>query len=127
MISEVLTDWLSSTNATLMDELFTMHELISALASVNLLSSPGADGVTYSALRYLGGNALRQLLTFYNKSWETGRVEASWKLGRLAAVLKPGKPPTDINSYRPIALLSYIGKVMEKMVLQRLVWDLEDR
>lgn len=87
-----------------MDELFTTHELITALASVNLHSSPGADGVTYSALRHLGSNALQQLLTLYNKSWRTGRVEESWKIARLIPVLEPGNhlqtlTPTDQLHY----------------------------
>jgi hypothetical protein len=34
--------------------------------------------------------------------------------------LKPGKPPTELTSYRPISLLPTVSKVLEKLLLKRL-------
>ncbi|KAH9382564.1 hypothetical protein HPB48_011990 [Haemaphysalis longicornis] len=49
------------------------------------------------------------------------------KYARIAPVLKPGKIPTVIESHHPIALLICVGKLVEKMVLYRLEWDLAVR
>ena len=35
------------------------------------------------------------------------------------------QPPSDLNSYRPVSLLSCVSKVMEKMISRRLSWHLE--
>lgn len=39
-------------------------------------------------------------------------------------MVRPVKSPYDISSYRPIALGSCVGKVMEWMILTRLEWFL---
>ena len=39
-------------------------------------------------------------------------------------ILKPGKPPTDATSYRPISLLPIIFKILEKLLLTRLSNDM---
>jgi hypothetical protein len=39
-------------------------------------------------------------------------------------ILKPGKNPTDITSYRPISLLPVISKILEKLLLLRLSNDM---
>lgn len=43
----------------------------------------------------------------------------------IVPVCKPGKDPALAESYRPIALTSHLGKVMEKMVNERLIDFLE--
>jgi hypothetical protein len=38
-------------------------------------------------------------------------------------ILKPGKNPTDVSSYRPISLLSTIAKLLERLILRRIYQD----
>jgi hypothetical protein len=45
------------------------------------------------------------------------------KLTRVIMILKPGKQPTEVTSYRPITLLSIISKTLEKRLLHRLLSD----
>lgn len=40
--------------------------------------------------------------------------------------MKPGKDPTKITGYRPKALTSHLGKVMERMAVDRLIYVTED-
>ena len=40
---------------------------------------------------------------------------------------KPGKPPNDVKSYRPISLLPVISKLFEKLLLKRLKPIIEER
>jgi hypothetical protein len=35
-------------------------------------------------------------------------------------ILKPGKNPADVTSYRPISILSIISKVLEKLILNKI-------
>ena len=39
----------------------------------------------------------------------------------VVPVIKPGKAENNINSYRPIPLTSHVGKLMERIILNRLV------
>lgn len=45
---------------------------------------------------------------------------AAWKIATVITIRKPGKPPRDVASYRPISLLSALGKLFERLLLPRL-------
>ncbi|KAF2346960.1 Reverse transcriptase domain, partial [Trinorchestia longiramus] len=47
-------------------------------------------------------------------------VPPGWKWGIWIPILKPGKDPEQVSSYRPICLLSCIGKLMERTIQRRL-------
>ncbi|XP_064469998.1 uncharacterized protein LOC135384740 [Ornithodoros turicata] len=108
-----------------LDADFSLPELKTALRLSRPKSSPGVDGITYSALRNLGAGGLRTLLFICNSSWRSGQVPASWKEAMVVPLLKPGKHPSHLSSFRPVSLTSCVGKVMERMVLHRLEWWLE--
>jgi len=42
-----------------------------------------------------------------------------WKHAQIILILKPGKPENP-SSYRPISLLSVVGKLFEKILLKRI-------
>lgn len=63
-----------------------------------------------------GGTFLTKSLTFLFKvSWVIGALPGDWKLANVLAIPKCVSP-TDCGSFRPIALLSCVGKLMEKVV-----------
>jgi hypothetical protein len=49
---------------------------------------------------------------------------SSWpkqfKTSQIITIAKPGKEPTNFNSYRPISLTSVLSKLFEKLILKRL-------
>ena len=51
----------------------------------------------------------------------------SWKEAIIIPIRKPGKDPSKPVIYRPIALMSHICKLMQRMVNERLVHFLEKR
>lgn len=108
-----------------MDNMFSAFELDQVLASLNHSSSPGPDGITYGTLAHLGPQARQHLLDVFNASWPSSCVAQEWKTACVVPILKVGKSPLDIKSYRPIALTSCIGKCLERMILSRLEWFLE--
>lgn len=48
-----------------------------------------------------------------------------WKESIIVPIHKQGKPKTHIGSYRPIALTSHVCKLLEKIMLNRLVYYCE--
>ncbi|KAK8787340.1 hypothetical protein V5799_022884 [Amblyomma americanum] len=73
-------------------------------------------------LRNLGDDHRASLLSSFNEVWRTGILPDEWRTALVVPVLKTGKPPSAISSYRPVSLTSVPGKVMEAMALERLSW-----
>ena len=67
-------------------------------------------------IHYLGSVAKQKLLDIYNQSWNTGTFPTRWKEAIIIPILKKGKDRHNKTSYRPISLLSCLGKTMGCMV-----------
>ena len=88
-------------------------------------TSPGEDGIPYIMIRQLSENSLKYLLEFYNKLFLNDIYPQKWKEALIIPILKSGKDSTDASSYRPIALISCLSKILEKILNKRLMWYLE--
>ena len=71
-------------------------------------------------LTHLGPKAISWLLVFMNRCFADCRLQSIWNKAKIVMVLKPGKPADDPKSYRPISLLCYPFKIMERLVLGRI-------
>ena len=85
-------------------------------------SSVGCDGLSYTLLRHLPPKWLEYFHIIICRCWENGHLPTDWKKSIVIPILKKGKKPSDPTSYRPIALTSCAGKIMEKIILDRLVY-----
>jgi len=108
-----------------LNDRFSYHELKRAIKESKRNSSPGEDKITYDMLQHLPRRALQRLLFLYNSAWQKGCIPQAWKHSIIIPVLKMGKNKEDISSYRPISLTNTIGKIMEKLVANRLRHYLE--
>ena len=102
-----------------------MDELDEAIRSLKRKKAPGPDGITNDMIKHFGEKTKSVLLKLFNKSWTTGVVPSSWKKAIIVPVHKKGKDKQDPRSYRPISLLSCLGKLMERVLNRRLTWYLE--
>ena len=71
-------------------------------------------------IRHVGSVAKQKLLDIYNQSWNTGTFLINWKEAIIVPILKKWKDRHSKTRYRPISLLSCMGKTMEGMVNRRL-------
>ena len=99
----------------LQDAPITIEELHCALRG-RANTAPGADGIKYQMLRFMGEAGERALLSLLNASWVAGELPAAWK----QAIIVPIPKPQDRTAYRPISLLSCVGKTAERVILRRL-------
>jgi hypothetical protein len=53
----------------------------------------------------------------------TNHFPSAWKHARVISILKPRKDPAQSSSYRPISLLDTIGKIFEKILLTRILYE----
>ncbi|KAJ0171825.1 hypothetical protein K1T71_012588 [Dendrolimus kikuchii] len=115
-----------SSDSDSMNSIFTFAELSCVLDHVHD-STPGVDGIPYSFITKSSKATKLYFLDLINNFFATGRVPDTWKTQLIVPILKPGKPPLDHNSYRPIALSSVLCKIMEHLLKNRLEWMVENR
>jgi hypothetical protein len=90
---------------------------------INLLTphkAPGYDLITGALQKNLPQKAIALLTTIYNSMLRLCYFSVQWKYAQLIMIAKPGKPPTETNSCRPISLLPTLSKVFERLILKRL-------
>lgn len=85
----------------------------------------GPDDIGYPLLRGLPLIGRVALLDTMNEVWKSGLIPDEWKEGLVIPIPKPGKDKTLTDGYRPITLLSCMGKTLERMVNRRLSTELE--
>ena len=80
----------------------------------------GPDGLLPIQLKELSDFGRSVLLGLLNKAWRMARVPSSWKQAWVVPILKKGKDPQQIASYRPVSLLSVLARTMETMMRIRM-------
>lgn len=76
--------------------------------------------ITGKILKELPEKGIRYITQIFNAVLRTGYFPDQWKVAQVILIPKPGKPPEDPKSYRPISLLPVLSKVFEKLLLARL-------
>lgn len=102
-------------------EVITMEEVEAALVRFRAKRAPGLDGKRADIVRNVFAAVPDVMLALFNKCFSEGCFPKAWKEGNLVTFLKsPDKDPQDSGSYRPITLLPVIGKVLERIMVNRL-------
>lgn len=105
----------------------TANEISEVIHEINPKKAPGFDLITGEILKHLPEKAIRKLTHLINASFRLKYVPQIWKIAEVTMVAKPGKPPNDVSSYRPISLLPVISKLFEKILLKRLKLIIEEK
>ncbi|CAB0028290.1 unnamed protein product [Trichogramma brassicae] len=93
-----------------------LEELKGAQSRIKERSAPGPDGIPNSALRIAIAARPDIFLRVYTTCLETGVFPPVWKRQRLVLIPKPGKPPDEPSSYRPLCMLDTAGKILERII-----------
>lgn len=99
---------------------FTIDDIKEALKDIKSGKAPGPDGIHSEFLLNCGKYTKKWLAMFFTDIMEKGKIPHAMKQSKIIAILKPGKPDDDPKSYRPIALLSMIYKLLERVLLNRI-------
>jgi hypothetical protein len=83
--------------------------------------SPGYDLMTGKILKELSTLCIQYLTQLFSAILLHGYFPTQWKVAQIILIPKPGKPPHQLSSYRPISLLPIVSKVFEKLLLKRLL------
>ena len=95
-------------------------ELLKEIKRLKLKKAPGFDLITAQVLKNLPKKAIKFLQLLMNASIKLKYIPSTWKVAEIIMIPKPGKPPIDVKSYRPISLLPIISKLFESIIQKRI-------
>ncbi|GBM85785.1 hypothetical protein AVEN_214290-1 [Araneus ventricosus] len=105
---------------TAREEAFTKNEIARIMQKVPIKKAPGYDGTDFIVLKTIFSINPDILITFYNKCLSLQCFPNPLKTGVIVLFLKKGKIKSGIKSYHPVSLLPTLGKILEKLLLERL-------
>ena len=97
----------------------TKAEITKAIKSLKSGKAAGPDGIPPEALKADTQTSTDMLYPLLHKIWEQERVPEDWKKGHLVKLSKKGDL-SSCNNWRGIMLLSVPGKVLTRIILERL-------
>ncbi|GFV70331.1 RNA-directed DNA polymerase from mobile element jockey [Trichonephila clavipes] len=95
-------------------------EVLNYIKKAQIKRAPGREGITNKILRNLTLPVIFQITNIISNIFITGHFPESWKHASVIPILKPGKPRSAADSYRPISLLPVLSKLAERLILSRL-------
>ena len=100
---------------------FTISELKESVRSMKNQSAPGPLGITNQLLKKMFPMLKKIFLKLGEQIREEKMTNQDWiSLRHIVFIKKPGKTPTDPNSYRDISLLNNIYKIYAGALAKRL-------
>lgn len=99
---------------------FTEDELKIAVHRMPNRKAPGPDGIPNEVVKLMASKSPLMFLNTFNHCMETGYFPLAWKSATLVLLRKGDKPQDQTSSYRPICLLSCVGKLFERLLFNRL-------
>jgi hypothetical protein len=90
-------------------------EVLKILKSLDTGKANGPDGVSNKLLKESASAIASPLSSLFNKSFDLAKVPTQWKKSNICPIHKK-EDRSLVSNYRPIALLSCVGKVQERVV-----------
>lgn len=100
--------------------LISPNDIGSALRRRPNKRSSGLDGIPDVVLKVTNNVIWDYIAVIFNHCLNLGYFPMSWKRASVVPILKPGSDPGSCASYRPISLLSSLGKLLERFILDNL-------
>nr|KAG5703496.1 hypothetical protein BaRGS_020130 [Batillaria attramentaria] len=94
-------------------------EIRKAIMTLRNGKAAGPDEIPAEAIKADTGTAVNMLHSLFSKIWEKEEVPAQWKEGIVIKLPKKGDL-RDCSNYRGIMLLSVPGKVLNRILLERM-------
>jgi predicted metallopeptidase len=98
----------------------TPSEILITINELHTKKSPGHDLITNKIAKHLTKKSILLLTHIFNAILRLSHFPPTWKYSIIFMIFKSNKPKQLVTFYRPIALLSTLGKLFEKLLLKRI-------
>jgi hypothetical protein len=103
------------------------EEVLESIRGLRVSKAPDPKGIPNRALKHLTQRAVSLLVLIFNAILLNHHFPTAWKHARMISILRAGKDPARPSSCRPISLLDTIGKIFEKILLARILHEVNVR
>ena len=117
--AKILPEEFPQDNICLENIRITALDVISAIQESKSNSASGPDGISTTILKQTAQEISGSLARIFNFSLQTGQYPNIWKQANVSPIHNKG-PTSEPKNYRPISLLSCVGKTMERCVHKQL-------
>ena len=97
----------------------THLEVSDILKNLKLGKASGCDLISHQMLKYTSDTVSKPLCTLFNLSLQSKVFPSLWKKAIVIPLFKKGDRH-EISNYRPVSLISCIGKVFERIVFKHM-------
>ena len=91
------------------------NDIIDEIKSLKTNKASGIDEISHIMLRNTAESVCHPLLLLFQRSLNTSTFPSLWQMARVMPIFKKGDRYLPSN-YRPIALLSTVGKLFERLI-----------
>lgn len=116
--SQIWNDWQWNHDESYLVTSKEVIEIIKKKAGNN--TAPGTDGIKMSTLSRIPPEMLPRIAGCLSECLREGVFPAKWKKAMLVLIPKGGPSDNRIPKVRPICLLNEMGKIFEKIIVDRL-------
>lgn len=109
----------SKTDKTFSSIRVNSNEIRDVLQILKLGKASGEDEISHHMLRNTSQTVCIPLEIIFNMSLSSGIFPSNWKVAKVMPLFKKGDRHSPSN-YRPISLLSTVGKVFERVIFKHL-------
>lgn len=107
--------------------LLSKREFFYALGCQSLNKAPGHDRIDGRIVKNLATKFFKLIYNIYNKCFQLNYFPKIWKKSIIVFFTKKNKNHKQPSSYRPISLLPVMGKLLERLIKNRMNFQLDSK
>lgn len=104
----------------------TPKEIKQIITKLGSKKAAGPDQIRNTAIKQFARKQICELVNIVNAALRLSIFPTNWKIAHIIVLPKPNRNHTLPQNYRPISLLSCLGKICEKVILDRLQDETEE-
>ena len=108
-----------------LDNMPSMEEVSKAIKQMSSRKAPGSDAIPAEVYKAGGPIMLQKLTQFFQSIWKEGQVPQQFKDASIVHIYKRKGNRQSCDNHRGISLLSIAGKILARVLLNRLTQHLE--
>ena len=104
----------------------TAQEVEEAVQKLNSGKSLDMNGLLAELFHCTGPVLMGRLTTLLQTAWKTETTPENWRNSLLVVLYKEKGPKNDCSNYRGISLLSVVGKILSRIIFERINLHIAD-
>ena len=122
---EVLKNTLAGNQATFSSQAISPDQVDKIISHLKNSKSSGLDNLDTYILKLIKSTIVPSVCHIVNLSLTTHRFPTKWKIAKVVPLYKGKGSKMDPKSYRPVAILPILSKVLERAMFQQVVYFMD--